>query len=190
MHDTSSLFAAVARALRIVATAVTAGALLVTPLPAAAESVTVTVNKLEKDGRIGAALGTVTFTDHLDGLLVQPSLKGLSPGAHGTHIHQNPDCGVTGIAGRLIPGGAAGGHYDPKKTGRHEGPYGGGHLGDLPPLVAGKDGRATRPVFAPRLKVSDIRGRALIVHAGADNYADTPKKLGGGGSRVACAVIR
>jgi len=28
-----------------------------------------------------------------------------------------------------------------------------------------------------------------MIHAGSDNYADEPKPLGGGGSRVACGVI-
>jgi Cu-Zn family superoxide dismutase len=27
-----------------------------------------------------------------------------------------------------------------------------------------------------------------MVHAGGDNYADEPQKLGGGGARVACGV--
>ena len=39
----------------------------------------------------------------------------------------------------------------------------------------------------PRLKASDLRGRALVVHAGGDTYADTPP-LGGGGARIACGV--
>jgi Cu-Zn family superoxide dismutase len=29
-----------------------------------------------------------------------------------------------------------------------------------------------------------------MIHAGGDNYADKPKKLGGGGERIACAVIK
>ncbi len=28
-----------------------------------------------------------------------------------------------------------------------------------------------------------------MIHAGGDNYSDTPEKLGGGGARVACGVI-
>jgi hypothetical protein len=34
------------------------------------------------------------------------------------------------------------------------------------------------------LKLSDIEGRALMIHAGGDNYSDTPKPLGGGGDRI------
>jgi len=84
---------------------------------------------------------------------------------------------------------AAGGHYDPLQTNKHEGPYGNGHLGDLPALYADQDGKASLPIVAPRLKTTDVRGRSLMIHAGGDNYADVPEKLGGGGSRMACGVI-
>ena len=40
-----------------------------------------------------------------------------------------------------------------------------------------------------RLKTTDLAGRAIIIHAGGDNYSDNPKKLGGGGARVACGVV-
>ena len=44
-------------------------------------------------------------------------------------------------------------------------------------------------VVAPRVRLSDLPGRALIVHAGGDNYSDEPAALGGGGARVACGVV-
>jgi Cu-Zn family superoxide dismutase len=56
-------------------------------------------------------------------------------------------------------------------------------------LFVTADGRATHPVLAPRLRVSDLRGRSLMVHAGGDNHADHPEKLGGGGPRMACGVV-
>lgn len=55
-------------------------------------------------------------------------------------------------------------------------------------LVVGADGSATRAMFAPRLKVSDPKGHALIVQQGGDNHAGRPKKLGKGGARVACGI--
>jgi Cu-Zn family superoxide dismutase len=51
------------------------------------------------------------------------------------------------------------------------------------------DGTATQPVLAPRLKLADVQGHALMVHAGGDNHSDHPAPLGGGGARVACGVI-
>ncbi len=53
-----------------------------------------------------------------------------------------------------------------------------------------RDGNASQPVLAPRLKASDLPGRALMIHAGGDNHADHPAALGGGGARVACGVIQ
>ena len=46
-----------------------------------------------------------------------------------------------------------------------------------------------RVKVVPRLKLADIHGKALMIHAGGDNYADEPKPLGGGGARIACGVV-
>ena len=88
-----------------------------------------------------------------------------------------------------MAGQNAGGHYDPANTGRHEGPDGNDHLGDLPRLAVDGRGAATIPVVARRVRVSDVVGRSLMVHAGGDNYSDMPARLGGGGARVACGII-
>lgn len=66
-----------------------------------------------------------------------------------------------------------------------------GHLGDLPALFVDSEGKATYPVLAPRLKsIEQIKGLALMVHAGGDNHSDHPQALGGGGARAACGVIK
>ncbi|MGD2075751.1 MAG: superoxide dismutase [Cu-Zn] SodC [Gammaproteobacteria bacterium] len=156
---------------------------------ASAADLKVTMHKVNATG-VGESIGTVSFRDSGElGLLIIPNLFGLSPGAHGFHVHENPDCGPAVKDGKQVPGGAAGGHYDPEGTGRHEGPVGTGHLGDLPVLLVGPDGTATMAMFAPRLQVPDLVGRSLMVHAGGDNYSDEPAKLGGGGARVACGVL-
>ena len=156
---------------------------------ASAASVQVDVKKVGADGA-GDSIGTITFRDTTDiGLVVIPNLKGLEPGAHGFHIHENADCGTHSKDGKTVPGGAAGGHYDPENTGRHAGPVGNGHLGDLPELLVDPDGNARMAVVAPRLQVPDLVGRTVMIHEGGDNYSDEPKPLGGGGARVACGVI-
>lgn len=92
--------------------------------------------------------------------------------------------------GKPAAGFAAGGHYDPAHSKKHLGPFSSaGHPGDLPVLVV-DSGDAAQPVTAPHLKVADIRGRSIMIHAGADNYSDAPLPLGGGGARIACGVIR
>ena len=167
-----------------------AGLLAVTSAGHAAQ-VSVTMNAISAEG-VGAAIGSIVFSDTRHGLLAEPDLRGLPPGAHGFHVHEKPDCGAaSGPDGRPGAGLAAGGHYDPNKTGRHRGPHGAdGHLGDLPVLVVDADGTAKLPALAPRLKTRDLRGRALMIHVGGDNYADEPAPLGGGGARIACGVFR
>lgn len=130
----------------------------------------------------GTAIGNITASQAFNGVLLTPNLHGLPPGVHGFHIHVNPDCGDNAMA--------AGGHLDPMKTNQHDGPYNDhGHLGDMPVLVVNDDGYSTLPTLAPRFKLAAIKGHAIMIHAGGDNYADTPEKLGGGGARIACGVI-
>ena len=149
----------------------------------------VTLHEVTKDGT-GEEIGTVQFQDTGEhGLLIEPALRGLSQGAHGFHVHANPDCGPSTKDGKVVPGGAAGGHYDPDNTGKHEGPAGAGHLGDMPALIVAPDGTTPVAMFAPRLTTTDLVGRSIMVHAQGDNYSDQPKPLGGGGARVACGVV-
>ena len=139
---------------------------------------------------IGKFIGNLKAESNPSGVVFTPDLKDLTPGLHGFHVHQNPDCGPAEKSGKKVPGLAAGGHYDPTGAGKHEGPYSNGHLGDLPALYVDAAGNANHPVLAPRLKLSDLKGRSLMIHAGGDNYSDNPKKLGGGGARMACGVVR
>ncbi|HAT1610477.1 TPA: superoxide dismutase [Cu-Zn] SodC2 [Raoultella planticola] len=140
---------------------------------------------------VGQAIGSVKISETAKGLEFTPDLNALPPGQHGFHIHANGSCQPAIKDGKAVAAGAAGGHYDPQQTGKHEGPEGHGHLGDLPVLVVNSDGKATQPVVAPRLKTLDeVRGKALMVHIGGDNMSDSPQPLGGGGARFACGVIK
>ena len=138
---------------------------------------------------VGASIGTVTFKQTAKGLLITPALGKLSPGEHGFHIHENGSCEAALKDGKMEAALAAGGHLNPEKVAHHGTPLD-GHLGDLPALTVNDKGFATTPVLAPRLKLTDIQGRAIMIHAGGDNYSDSPKPLGGGGDRVACGVIK
>jgi Cu-Zn family superoxide dismutase len=157
--------------------------------PAAAEQTVVEIRAAEAGGA-GAVLGTVTVSTTPHGTLFTPNLSGLAPGVRGFHVHENPSCDPKEQDGKMVPALAAGGHFDPGKTGKHLGPYGDGHLGDLPPLYVDAEGKSTVPVLAPRVKMTDIKGRSLMVHIGGDNFADHPHPLGGGGARIGCGVIK
>lgn len=142
---------------------------------------------------VGQSIGSVTISETANGLQFKPELKTLSPGEHGFHLHTNGSCQPAIVDGKAMAGGAAGGHYDPHNTGKHAGPQGDGHVGDLPVLIVNADGSASasEPLVAPRLKTLDeVRGKALMIHVGGDNMADHPKPLGGGGERFACGVIK
>ncbi|MSO92944.1 MAG: superoxide dismutase [Rhodospirillales bacterium] len=158
---------------------------------AEAATKTVTVNTISATG-VGASIGTLTLRDSKQGLVVEPNLKGLPAGTRGFHLHEKGDCGPgPNPQGQPAPGLAAGGHYDPEKTGTHHGPHNkAGHLGDMSVLIVDANGTATVPVLAPRLKVKDAAGKAIMIHAGEDNYSDAPAPLGGGGARIACGVVK
>jgi len=138
----------------------------------------------------GARIGTVTFTDTSAGLEVKTDLKGLPPGKHGFHVHEKAACGAMEKDGKAVPAMAAGGHYDPEKTGKHLGPDNGGHLGDLPVLEVAADGAAKVVLMVKKPKAQDFKDRSLMIHAGGDNYSDEPAPLGGGGARIACGLIQ
>lgn len=155
--------------------------------PAAAADIVVPMNLVDEKG-IGNVVGQVTISESRYGLVFTPALNGLAPGLHGFHVHQNPDCGPKEKDGTMVAALAAGGHYDPEKSDRHSTPWGDGHRGDLPPLFVDANGNAAQPVLAPRLTISDLKGRSLMVHVGGDNHADHPAPLGGGGARIVCGV--
>ena len=158
-------------------------------LPAAAAEVSVKVYKVDDKG-MGELIGKVYFADSDKGLVIKPRLKGLSAGDHGFHVHANRSCKpAKNPEGKMVPALGAGGHYDPDKSGKHEGPTGKGHLGDLPALKVGADGTVKGTLMAPRLKVADLKKHSLMIHAGGDNYSDQPAALGGGGARVACGTF-
>ncbi|MBA2408666.1 MAG: superoxide dismutase family protein [Gammaproteobacteria bacterium] len=162
------------------------GACLMTA--ARADEMTIEMRTVDDDG-VGAAIGDVKATTTPWGVLLKPHLSDLPPGMHGFHVHENPTCEPAKDEGEITAAYAAGSHYDPAQTGKHRGPYGSGHLGDLPPLYVDSEGNATHPVLAPRLKLNDLNERALMVHVHGDNYSDKPVELGGGGPRMACGVI-
>lgn len=146
-----------------------------------AQSITIPVYMTADNGQ-GKSIGEVIAEDGPCGVLIKPNLHDLSPGIHGFHVHEKPDCSNKGMA--------AGGHLDSAHSGEHNGPYAKeGHLGDLPVLIVNADGTATLPTLAPRFNVSTMKGHSLMIHEGGDNYSDKPEKLGGGGARIACGVI-
>jgi Cu-Zn family superoxide dismutase len=135
----------------------------------------------------GQVLGMAIFTQEAQGVRISVTVKGLSPGEHGIHIHSVGKCEPPDFL-------SAGPHFNPtnKKHGltNPEGP----HAGDLPNLVVGEDGSAVyehitdRVTLTPgELSLFDEDGSALVIHAGPDDQMTDP--AGNSGARVLCGVI-
>ena len=155
----------------------------------AAEEIKIQVHSISAEG-VGKPVGTITVKPVKDGVSLEPKLEGLPPGEHGFHLHEKASCEPADKDGIKAAGLAAGGHFDPAAAKAHKGPGGGGHKGDLPKLVVDESGKATVKVTVPGLALADFHGKALVIHAGGDNYSDEPKPLGGGGARIACGVAK
>ena len=153
-----------------------------------AEPVQIMMRSISTEG-VGDPIGTVVAKDSDQGLVIFPDLGQLTAGEHGFHLHSNPSCeAAPNPEGVSVAGLSAGGHWDPDNSGTHLGPFGSGHRGDLSKLIVDGDGTTKTSVVAPRLMAKDLKGHALVIHAGGDTYSDTPA-LGGGGARIACGVI-
>lgn len=129
------------------------------------------------------ATGIVTFSKTELGVKVVADIEGLTPGAHGFHIHQFGDCSAPNAD-------SAGGHYNPEEK-----PHGAPesrerHAGDLGNLIADERGKAHLERIDSVISIggqNSIIGHGLIIHAAADDMATQP--TGNAGGRVACGVI-
>jgi Cu-Zn family superoxide dismutase len=131
------------------------------------------------------ASGSLTFSQDRAAVRVSGTIRGLTPGTHGFHVHQTGDCSAPDAS-------SAGGHYAPQETphGAPSAPAGQRHNGDLGNIEAGQDGMAMVSISDSLLALSgpnSIVGKAVIVHANADDLTSQP--TGDAGPRVACGVI-
>src|SRR5688500_7930498 len=138
--------------------------------------------------------GTAEFAEHMQSgsMMVELSLSvtGLTPGKHGVHLHAVGKCepDFTSAGGHFDPGPAS--NTDPDAN--H--PF---HMGDVPNVQVGADGKGTRKAVTTRVTVSpgplsifDDDGTAIIIHGNEDKGITGESKSGvSGGPRVACGVI-
>lgn len=127
--------------------------------------------------------GTVTFTKMEKGIKVVADIKGLNPGKHGFHIHQLGDC-------RAPDASSAGGHFNPDKTSHGAPTDEERHVGDLGNVTADENGESHYEridTYIAFQGAHSIIGRAVVVHAGEDDFTSQPS--GAAGPRVACGVI-
>jgi Cu-Zn family superoxide dismutase len=113
----------------------------------------------------GVTLGEVRMTTMGDGKIqVRVRVHGLTPGFHGFHIHTIGTCTAPDFT-------SAGGHFNPGTVNHAD------HAGDQPVILVNADGTGAGRFVTDRYVVADLfdgDGSALVVHAGADNYANIP----------------
>jgi Cu-Zn family superoxide dismutase len=139
--------------------------------------------------------GRATFVERQQGtgkiVEITLTVSGLKPGMHGVHLH---------AVGKCEPDfTAAGGHFDPGPSGNPDPdanhPF---HMGDIPNLEVGANGRGTMKAVTSRVTLSDgplslfdDDGSAIIIHGNQDQMTTGAPKSGvSGGPRVACGVIQ
>ncbi|XP_054656230.1 copper chaperone for superoxide dismutase [Dunckerocampus dactyliophorus] len=117
--------------------------------------------------------------------LIDGTIDGLEPGAHGLHVHALGDLTDDCLS--------CGEHFNP--FGRHHGgPQDAErHVGDLGNIFAAPNGRASFRLEDSQLKVWDVIGRSLVVDAGPDDLGQgghpLSKLTGNSGARLACGII-
>jgi Cu-Zn family superoxide dismutase len=137
----------------------------------------------------GREVGTAALHEQADGVRIDFRLSGLTPGAHGAHIHAVGRCDPPAFASagpHLNPGGKKHGHQSPD----------GWHLGDVGNVTAAADGRAELSIVVrgatltagPQSLLGPEGVTALVIHEKADDEMTDP--AGAAGPRIACGVIR
>ena len=136
----------------------------------------------------GASLGDLRLESIAGGVRLSGQLTGLTPGAHGIHLHAVGRCDASDFT-------SAGDHFNPRNA-KHglvnpEGP----HAGDMPAIAADANGRALVDhttalvtLESGALTLFDADGTAIVVHASGDDQRTDPS--GNSGSRIGCGVIQ
>lgn len=137
-----------------------------------------------------SSTGVVHFTQEtlMSPVEIKITLKGLTPGKHGFHIHEFGD-NTSGCV-------SSGGHFNPHKS-THGAPTAEArHVGDLGNVVADAQGNVEVTLVDKHLTLNgqhSILGRTVVLHADEDDLGlggqSDSLTTGHAGGRVACGVI-
>lgn len=119
---------------------------------------------------------------------IEVNVSGLSPGAHGFHIHEKGN-----LLDKCMK---CKGHYNP-----HNKNHGGlmdkdRHVGDLGNIIANDKGVSKMIIYDNLVKLKgkySVIGRSIVIHSNEDDLGKGTNKesliTGNAGSRLDCAVI-
>lgn len=189
-------------------------ALFTNPAQAAKPAAKPIATAVLESPRVGP-VGVVRFFDRGRSTTVQVTVQVPENGAtatrafHGFHVHANSDaangagCIAEAKADEATWFVSADGHL------KSEGENHAGHVGDMPSLLINADGRGEATFSTDRIEPLDLDGKAVILHAGADNFGNVPvgsaadqysdnnpdavaktQATGNAGNRFACGVVR
>lgn len=131
--------------------------------------------------------GNVVFTEENGEVTMVAVFEGLEAGDHAIHLHEKADCSAP-------DGTSTGGHWNP--TYADHGQWGspdGYHKGDIGNFMADENGNGTITFSTDEWCIGcgdankDILGKAVIVHAGKDDFITQP--TGDAGGRVSCGGV-
>ncbi len=159
----------------------------------------------------GTEIGRIAFSSDCDNTLVTISAQLPVEQAgtiHGIHVHAN-DKPENGEGCQADPSQPASTHF--VSVDGHYSPHGGAHghhTGDLPALFVNYEGQAWMQFLTDQFHADELVGRAVILHAAADNYGNVPAgeamneytpndhaateltaNTGNAGARIGCGVI-
>lgn len=147
---------------------------------------TVEVSLINTEGK---EVGHATLTEHAKGVHILLKAEGLEPGVKAIHFHETAVCEKPEFT-------TAGAHFNPThKEHGFENPKG-YHLGDLPNIEIGEDGKVELETVSPAVVLAagksnsllDADGSAIIIHENADDYKTDP--AGNSGKRIVCGEIK
>src|SRR5712671_7199889 len=160
----------------IVCTVALTGGLAAAHAGSAAASKPVTVEIKDAQGQ---SVGTAVLSEAPHGVKIKLDVKGLPPGEHSLHIHQNAKCEPPDFKSAGPHFNGAGGHAD----------HSGLAAGDIPDfsLIVGADGAGHATVIAPNItlgsddhSVFSNGGTAIVIHAVASEASSSAPP------RIAC----
>lgn len=137
------------------------------------------------EARSGSALkGTATFTQNGDVVHVVVEVSNAPEGVHAVHLHEKGDCSAPDAA-------SAGGHFNPTGMAHGSPDAPAHHAGDFGNMTVGEEGHGRLELDSTMLTVlpgdRSVVGRAIVVHAKADDMTTQPS--GNAGGRIGCGVV-